>query len=130
MRAGSASLAGRNLHLVIPQGGTQPLILRYSIFNLGMILRARQRKRQAIKVPRACRVLRSFEPAIAGGSPLRNAALAQAYRVISVRQETLCIGVGPKRRVQYHEHSRAKSLYHIQMSVGREKLTIGALQLF
>ncbi len=34
-------------------------------------------------IPRRCRVLRSFEPAFAGGSRPRNAALAQAYRVIS-----------------------------------------------
>ena len=35
-------------------------------------------------VPRQCRVLQSFEPAFAGGSRPRNAALAQAYRVISI----------------------------------------------
>ena len=34
-------------------------------------------------IPRQCRVLQSFEPAFAGGSRPRNAALAQAYRVIS-----------------------------------------------
>jgi len=34
-----------------------------------------------------CRVLRSFEPAFAGGPSPRNAALAQAYRVVSVRLE-------------------------------------------
>ena len=34
-------------------------------------------------IPRRCRVLLSFEPAFAGGSLPRNAALAQAYRVIS-----------------------------------------------
>ena len=38
---------------------------------------------QKISIPRRCRVLLSFEPAIAGGSLPRNAALAQAYRVIS-----------------------------------------------
>ena len=36
-----------------------------------------------ISMPRQCRVLLSFEPAFAGGSRPRNAALAQAYRVIS-----------------------------------------------
>ena len=35
-------------------------------------------------IPRKCRVLQSFEPAFAGGSRPRNAALAQAYRVISI----------------------------------------------
>lgn len=35
-------------------------------------------------MPRKCRVLLSFEPAFAGGSRPRNAALAQAYRVISI----------------------------------------------
>ena len=35
------------------------------------------------KIPRQCRALQSFEPAFAGGSRPRNAALAQAYRVIS-----------------------------------------------
>jgi hypothetical protein len=33
---------------------------------------------------RSCRVMRCFEPAFAGGSLPRNAALAQAYRVISL----------------------------------------------
>ena len=37
-----------------------------------------------LSIPRQCRVLRSFEPAFAGGSRPRNAALAQAYRVISI----------------------------------------------
>jgi hypothetical protein len=32
-----------------------------------------------------CRVLQSFEPAFAGGSSLENFALAQAYRVVSVK---------------------------------------------
>ena len=40
-------------------------------------------------------VLLSFEPAIAGGSLPRNAALAQAYRVISLMElKTLLKGVG------------------------------------
>jgi hypothetical protein len=39
------------------------------------------------KGPRKCRVLPSFEPAFAGGLLPRNAALAQAYRVISVRSK-------------------------------------------
>src|SRR6266498_3076604 len=34
VRAISAPFARGNLHLVIPQNGTQPLILRYSIVNL------------------------------------------------------------------------------------------------
>jgi len=62
-----------------------------------------------ISIPRQCRVLLSFEPAFAGGSLPRNAALAQAYRVISlVELETLVVGVGSKRKVQHHEHSRDK----------------------
>ena len=82
-----------------------------------------------MKMPRTCRVLRSFEPAFAGGPRLRNAALAQAYRVISVRLKPDLIGVGSKPRVQHHEHGRARFLYHNRMSVGREKLTLRALQL-
>jgi hypothetical protein len=38
--------------------------------------------RQTTKTPRLCRVSPGFEPARAGGSLPRNAALAQAYRVI------------------------------------------------
>jgi hypothetical protein len=41
------------------------------------------------KTPRLCRVLQGFEPAFAGGLVLRNAALAQAYRVISSKSETV-----------------------------------------
>ncbi len=48
-------------------------------------------------MPRLCRVLPGFEPASAGGSLLRNAALAQAYRVISIKLRTLLIGIGSKR---------------------------------
>ena len=60
-----------------------------------------------ILIPRQYRVLLSFEPAFAGGSLPRNAALAQAYRVISLMElKTLLIRVGPKRNVQHHEHSR------------------------
>ena len=36
-----------------------------------------------LSIPRQCRVMQCFEPAFAGGSRPRNAALAQAYRVIS-----------------------------------------------
>lgn len=35
-------------------------------------------------MPRKCRVPQSFEPALAGGSRPGNAALAQAYRVVSI----------------------------------------------
>ena len=60
-------------------------------------------------IPRRCRVWLSFEPAFAGGSLPRNAALAQAYRVISLLElKTLLIDVGSKRNVQHHEHSRDK----------------------
>ena len=42
-----------------------------------------------IKKPRKCRVLLGFEPASAGGPRPRNAALAQAYRVVPVRWKPL-----------------------------------------
>jgi Flavin containing amine oxidoreductase len=47
-------------------------------------LRVSRTLRVCIFIPRQCRVSRSFEPAFAGGSLPRNAALAQAYRVISI----------------------------------------------
>jgi hypothetical protein len=47
--------------------------------------------------PRLCRMLLGFEPAFAGGPRSRNAALAQAYRVVSVEVKTLLGGVGSKR---------------------------------
>ena len=50
-----------------------------------------------IKRPRLCRVSPGFEPANAGGSLPRNAALAQAYRVISIKLRTLLICIGSKR---------------------------------
>jgi len=49
-----------------------------------MLLQGLALQEHLISVPRLCRVLRSFEPAFAGGSRPRNAALAQAYRVISL----------------------------------------------
>lgn len=49
-------------------------------------------------VPRLCRVLLSFEPACAGGSLPSNAALAQAYRVVTVKLRTLVLGIGSKRK--------------------------------
>jgi hypothetical protein len=56
-------------------------------------------------------VLLSFEPAIAGGSLPRNAALAQAYRVISLMElKTLLKVVGPKRKVQHQVALRAAFL--------------------
>jgi len=99
--------------------GTQPLVLRYSVFLMAAIVSAgmnpvkckimycdktirqtcdyisRQIGKQkdptvgnpsglVLLIPRKCRVLLSFEPAFAGGSRPRNAALAQAYRVISI----------------------------------------------
>jgi hypothetical protein len=66
--------------------------------------------RSLFSIPRQCRVLQSFEPAFAGGSRPRNAALAQAYRVISLELETLKLSVGSKRKAQHHEHSRDKIL--------------------
>ena len=50
-----------------------------------------------LKEPRLCRVLPGFEPAVAGGSLPRNAALAQAYRVISIKLRTPLICIGSKR---------------------------------
>jgi len=73
-------------------------------------------------MPRKCRVLLSFEPANAGGSLPRNAALAQAYRVISLMElKTLLKSIGPKRKVQHHEHSRDNIFYTIKDGAGIEK---------
>ena len=66
-----------------------------------------------ISMPRKCRVLPSFEPAFAGGSRPRNAALAQAYRVISLELETLKVSVGSKREAQHHAHRRDTNFYTI-----------------
>ena len=49
-----------------------------------MLLQGLALQEHLFSKPRQCRVLRSFEPAFAGGSRSRNAALAQAYRVISI----------------------------------------------
>jgi len=74
-------------------------------------------------MPRKCRVLPGFEPAFAGGSRPRNAALAQAYRVISfgVRDPKskcwLKTGRATSRTLQGHHF-----LYHNQWCKGREKL--------
>ena len=64
------------------------------------------KKPSSHKIPRACRVLRSFEPAFAGGLDSETPPWL-GLRVISVRQVPHKIGVGSKPRVQYHEHSRA-----------------------
>jgi hypothetical protein len=48
-------------------------------------------------MPRLCRVSPGFEPAKAGGSLPGNAALAQAYRVISIKLRTLVLGIGSER---------------------------------
>jgi hypothetical protein len=53
--------------------------------------------RELQKKPRSCRVSPGFEPASAGGSLPRNAALAQAYRVIPIKLRTLLICIGSKR---------------------------------
>jgi len=50
-----------------------------------------------VKKPRLCRVLPGFEPASAGGSLPRNAALAQAYRVISIKLRIRLLCIGSKR---------------------------------
>ena len=49
-----------------------------------MLLLGLAQQEHLLSMPRLCRVLLSFEPAFAGGSRSRNAALAQAYRVISI----------------------------------------------
>jgi len=76
-----------------------------------------------ISMPRKCRVLPSFEPAFAGGSRPRNAALAQAYRVISIGVKDpkisywLETGCATSRTSQGHLF-----LYHKGSCNGREKL--------
>jgi len=64
------------------------------------------------KKPRACRVSPGFEPASAGGSLLRNAALAQAYRVISIKLRTLIICIGSKREGDITYTAGLTVLYH------------------
>jgi hypothetical protein len=115
---------------------TQPLNLRDSVVNLAVILPAASELVKPEKsdagepislwhgknIPRKCRVMQSFEPACAGGPRPRNAALAQAYRVIPVETKVRCMNVGSKPLVQYHEHSRAQFLYHKATGWDREKL--------
>jgi len=57
-------------------------------------------------IPRTCRVLPSVEPAFTGGFVSRNAALAQAYRVISSKIRNLFYGIGSRRKEQNHAHRR------------------------
>lgn len=51
---------------------------------------------QLLRKTPPCRVLQSFEPAFAGGSSPENFALAQAYRVVYVRQRPIINYVGSK----------------------------------
>ena len=69
-------------------------------------------------------MLHSFEPAFAGGLLSRNAALALAYRVISVETRALFGGVGSKRERNITYMAGLDFLYHIQECNGREKLKI------
>ena len=65
-------------------------------------------------------MLRSFEPAFAGGIRPGSFALAMAYRVAAVRWGALLVSVGSKQRVQHHEHSRVISLYHKAINEGSD----------
>jgi hypothetical protein len=75
-----------------------------------------------IKKPRSCRVSPGFEPADAGGSLPRNAALAQAYRVIPIKLRTLLVGIGSKREGNITNTEGLYFLYHIHQHWGSEKL--------
>ena len=74
----------------------------YSVVNLAAILPAQEMQvktkiMKAIKkLPRTCRVQPGFGPAFAGGLQSGNAALAQAYRVISHEDESPLLGCWPK----------------------------------
>ena len=141
----SAPFARGNLHLVIlsfrhcePTGSnlyisrgllrfarsdgcdkTQPLVLQYSIVNLRAILLAAidRVKEKLEKIPRQCRVRPGFGPAFAGGLQSGNAALAQAYRVISTKIRTRCLDVGPKR--DSHITNTAGCCFYTTNSKGR-----------
>ena len=71
------------------------------------------------KSPRSCRVSPGFEPAFAGGSWPGNAALAQAYRVISVKIRTLLNSVGSKREGDITYTAGLSFLYHNPNREGR-----------
>ena len=72
-----------------------------------------------IKKPRLCRVSPGFEPASAGGSLPRNAALAQAYRVIPIKLRTLLICIGSKREGDITNTEGLSVLYHTHGCRGR-----------
>jgi hypothetical protein len=61
-----------------------------------------------------CRVSPGFEPASAGGSLPRNAALAQAYRVIPIKLRILLIRIGSKREGDITNTEGLVVLYHTQ----------------
>ena len=65
-------------------------------------------------------MLRSFEPAFAGGLRPGSFALAMAYRVAAVRWGVLLVSVGSKQRVQHHEHSRVVFLYYKVIKEGSD----------
>ena len=71
------------------------------------------------KSPRSCRVSPGFEPACAGGSWPGNAALAQAYRVISFKIRTLLNSVGSKREGNITHTAGLYFLYHNRKGEGR-----------
>jgi hypothetical protein len=78
---------------------------------------------QMISMPRKCRVLQSFEPAFAGGSRPRNAALAQAYRVISIGvRDPKCRCWLKTRGATSRTLQGQLFLYHKRRCNGREKL--------
>ena len=115
VRAISVPFARENLHLVIPPpaGSSRyiSVIQLSSHFTMAAIVHSAfesvkwQNKTECSEehsvhkaIPRLCRVLLGFEPAIAGGSLPSNAALAQAYRVVTVKLRTLLGGIGSKRK--------------------------------
>jgi len=69
--------------------------------------------------------LPGFEPAKAGGSLLGNAALAQAYRVISSKLRTLLLGIGSKRGGNITNTAGLRVLYHIPKCNDSQKLSNG-----
>jgi hypothetical protein len=56
------------------------------------------------------------------GIRLHSVALAEAYRVAVIDEESPIKSVGSKPVLQHHEHSRALFLYHIWEGLSRLKL--------
>ena len=71
-----------------------------------------------------CRVLLSFEPAIAGWVSPKELRLGRSLSRHSYKIGTRLVTVGSKPGVQHHAHSRAITLYHKTNPLSRFRLKI------